>query len=139
MITKDELDAALWKYPVILLDKKESRPNTYQIRIPIYYGDGDAISIYAEVMPDDVIRVCDFGMTYMRLSFSAIEPPQALVDRLRRTNGINDNNGNLYIDTDAKGLATAILAIAKIIIETMVMADIYRSFKETHKIWEIDV
>ena len=48
------------------------RPNIWQLIIPVYYEDGDMIEIFLEIINKEagLIRICDYGMTLMRLSYS---------------------------------------------------------------------
>ena len=50
----------------------ERRPGQYQLIVPILHEDGDMIDIYLQKSPrgDGYVRICDFGMTLMRLSYS---------------------------------------------------------------------
>ena len=48
---------------------REKRPGTFQLIAPIFHDDGDMVSIYLEKVNDDTIRICDHGMSLMRLSY----------------------------------------------------------------------
>lgn len=47
----------------------EKRAGTFQLIAPIFHEDGDMVSIYLEKSSDDTIRICDHGMSLMRLSY----------------------------------------------------------------------
>lgn len=53
-------------------DVYERRPGNYQLIIPICHEDGDMVDVYLQDSPKgtDYARICDFGMTLMRLSKS---------------------------------------------------------------------
>ena len=48
------------------------REGAYQLIIPICHEDGDMVDVYLQESPrgEAYIRICDFGMALMRLSYS---------------------------------------------------------------------
>src|SRR5208283_4235048 len=64
------------------------------------------------------VRVCDHGMTLMRLSYSYdVDSPnkERILERIVSEDGVSDGNGNLYIDAPAEELCPAILQLAQTI------------------------
>lgn len=55
--------------PANTFQLQEKRPGTFQLIAPIFHDDGDMVSIYLEKASDDAIRICDHGMSLMRLSY----------------------------------------------------------------------
>ena len=53
-------------------DIYERRPEKYQLIVPICHEDGDMVDIYLQDSPkgENYIRICDFGMAVMRLSYT---------------------------------------------------------------------
>ncbi|MCX5873213.1 MAG: DUF1828 domain-containing protein, partial [Deltaproteobacteria bacterium] len=51
---------------------RERRPGIIQLIAPLYHEDGDMVDIFLETINGDQekIRVCDHGMTLMRLSYN---------------------------------------------------------------------
>ncbi len=53
---------------------RQKRPGITQLILPIYYEDGDMVDIFLEHtegdLPGNKIKICDFGMALMRLSYS---------------------------------------------------------------------
>lgn len=99
------------------LDYYERRTGEYQLIIPIRHEDGDMIDIYLRDSPqdDDYIRICDFGMTLMRLSYTLdVNTParQRIFDSILMNNGVANNDGNLYLDTPVTLLYESILQFA---------------------------
>ena len=95
-------------------DVYERRPGNYQLIVPIRHEDGDMIDIYLQDSPlgDGFIRVCDFGMTLMRLSYTyEITTParQQIFESLLINNGVSNNAGNLYLDAPVANLYEYIL------------------------------
>ncbi|MBL7192176.1 DUF1828 domain-containing protein [bacterium] len=85
---------------------------------PLYHEDGDMIEIYLENINgnDSPIRICDHGMTIMRLSYSFdIDSPnkERIFNRILSENRINEANGNLFIETKPESLYPSILQFAQ--------------------------
>ena len=99
------------------LDLYERRSGTYQLLIPIRHEDGDMIDIYLQDSPrgEGLIRICDFGMTLMRLSYTLdVNTPtrQRIFDSILMNNGVSNDDGNLYLDTPITLLYESILQFA---------------------------
>ena len=80
----------------------ERRPGNYQLIVPICHEDGDMVDVYIQDSPKgaDYARICDFGMTLMRLSYTfEVSTPtrQQLLDSILTNNGVGNENGNLYL------------------------------------------
>lgn len=96
------------------VDTYERRPGKYQLVIPILHEDGDMVDIYLQDSPmgENYIRVCDFGMTLMRLSYSFeinANTRQRILNSILTNNGVTNDNGNLYLDTPLEMLYESIL------------------------------
>lgn len=98
---------------------KEKRPNIFQIFLPLYHEDGDMIDLYVE-LKNNSIRVCDFGLTLMRLSYSYdIDTPnkEKIFNKILSENKIENIDGNLFIDTNRKSLYPNIMHLAQVIMK----------------------
>lgn len=98
-------------------DLYERRPGIYQLIVPILHEDGDMIDIYLQDGPNgkDSIRLCDFAMTLMRISYTyEISSPtrQKIFDSILINNGIQNDSGNLYVDTTHEMLYECIMQFA---------------------------
>ncbi len=98
-------------------DVYERRPGKYQVIVPILYEDGDMVDIYLQDNPkdEDYTRICDFGMALMRLSYTyEVNTPsrQKILDSILINNSIQNDNGNLYLDTPIEMLYESILQFA---------------------------
>ena len=53
-------------------DVYQRRSGKYQLVVPICHEDGDMVDIYLQDSPEgeNHIRICDFGMAVMRLSYT---------------------------------------------------------------------
>ncbi len=99
------------------LDIYERRSGTFQLIVPIRHEDGDMIDIYLQDSPqgEGYIRICDFGMTLMRLSYTLdLNTPtrQRIFDSILMNNGVGSDGGNLYLDTPVTLLYESILQFA---------------------------
>ncbi len=106
------------------------RPGIMQLFAPLYHEDGDMVDVFLEPAPDDPsrVRICDHGMTMMRLSYSyEIDSPtrENIFNRLISEYGVKDAAGNLYIDADPGEIVPAVLQFAQAIARVGAM----RAFK----------
>lgn len=98
-------------------DVYRRRPGDYQLILPILHEDGDMVDVYLRDSPkgDDHIRICDHGMTLMRLSYTLdtiTDARQRVLDSILIDNGIHNDDGNLYLDTPANLVYESILQFA---------------------------
>ena len=98
-------------------DVYERRPGHYQIIAPIFHEDGDMLDLYLMDSPrsDGYIRVCDFGLTLMRLSYTYdidTDAKRRIFDGILSNNDVENDNGNLYIDTTLGMLHQDVLRFA---------------------------
>ena len=99
------------------IDVYERRIGNFQLIIPILHEDGDMVDIYIQDSPlgEGYIRVCDFGLTLMRLSytFDVAKPTrQRILESILIKNDVINNNGNLYLDAPVNLLYESILQFA---------------------------
>ena len=99
------------------LDLYERRAGKFQLIAPIRHEDGDMIDIYLQDSPrgNGHIRICDFGMTLMRLSYALdLNTPtrERIFDSILMNNGVKNDEGNLYLDTPIELLYESILQFA---------------------------
>ena len=84
-------------------DLYERRPGEHQLIIPILHEDGDMVDVYLSDSPrgDNLVRICDFGLTLMRLSYTfdvRTAARQRILESILTNNGVNHDDGNLYLD-----------------------------------------
>jgi len=97
---------------------QEKRPGVLQLIAPLYHEDGDMIDIFLETGNGQggKTRICDYGMTLMRLSYSFdidTENKERIFHRILAENQIGEDKGNLYVDVKPEGLYPAILQFAQ--------------------------
>lgn len=98
-------------------DLYERRPGKHQLILPIHHEDGDMVEIYLQDSPkgDGYVRICDYGLTLMRLSYTyeiSIPTRQQIFDSILINNDVGNEEGNLYIDAPIHKLAESILQFA---------------------------
>lgn len=95
----------------------ERRPGKHQLIVPIHHEDGDMVDIYLQDSPngENLIRICDFGMAVMRLSYTFeinSGSRQQIFEGILANNSVQNDNGNLYIDICEEMLYEGILQFA---------------------------
>ena len=98
-------------------DLYERRPGNHQLILPIHHEDGDMVDIYLQDSPkgDGYVRICDYGLTLMRLSYTYdISTPtrQQIFDSILINNGVGNEEGNLYLDAHLDKLSESIFQFA---------------------------
>lgn len=98
-------------------DFYERRPGLYQLIVPILHEDGDMVDIYFQDSPrgEGYVRICDFGMTLMRLSYTydiTTDARQRIFDSILINNGVSNDDGNLYLDAPVSRLNECTLQFA---------------------------
>ena len=113
----DSARALLGNTPKKGFDVYERRPGDYQLIVPILHEDGDMVDIYLQESPrgEGYVRVCDFGLTLMRLSYTfdaASATRRRILASILTNNGVQDENGNLFLDAPIHLLYECILQFA---------------------------
>jgi len=96
----------------------EKRAGIFQLLIPAYHEDGDMIELFVDSAKSDngTVRLCDFGMALMRLSYSYdidTENKEKIFHKMLGENGLQEENGNIYIDTPRELIYPAVLQISQ--------------------------
>lgn len=97
---------------------RERRPKVLQLMAPLFHEDGDMVDIFLEPTNEgeENIRICDFGMTLMRLSYNFdIDTPnkERIFQRILSENHIKEDNGNLFLDTKPESLYPSVMQFAQ--------------------------
>lgn len=100
----------------VKFDFYERQPGKYQLILPILHEDSDMVDIYLVESPrgEGYIRLCDFGLTLMRLSYTLdmTETRQRILDSVLINNDVQNDTGNLYLDAPIAMLYESILQFA---------------------------
>lgn len=113
----DRVSALLRGMPTLGCGYYQRRPGRFQLIIPVRHEDGDMLDMYLQDSPRgaDYVRICDFGMTLMRLSYTYdmnTDARQRIFDSILTNNGVGNDDGNLYLDVAVAGLREGILQFA---------------------------
>lgn len=98
----------------------QKREGIYQLIAPFYHEDGDMIEIFLQQSPvdDKKIRISDFGLTLMRLSYSYqidTENKQKIFQNIISENELTEENGTIYIDVYPNLLYAGVVQFAQTI------------------------
>ena len=97
---------------------KEKREGIIQVFAPLYHEDGDMMEIFLEELPTGKIKICDHGMTLMRLSYSFdlnTENKNKIFRSIIEQNGAGEENGNIFLEVDRSQIFNGIMQFARII------------------------
>lgn len=103
--------------PAVGFDVYERETGDCQLVVPILHEDGDMVDIYLDDSPlgDGYLRVCDFGMALMRLSYTfdiSTRTREDILASILINNRVGNDEGNLYLDIPIDQLYTGILQFA---------------------------
>lgn len=100
----------------------EKRPKIQQLYAPLYHEDGDMVDIFLDIEKDkdlsksNIVRISDHGLTLMKLSYAYdLDTPnkEKIFHKILSENGVNENRGELFIDTTPESLYPSILQFAQ--------------------------
>ena len=116
-MNNDAIRAALRESLNSGFDLYERQPGALQLIAPISHEGGDMVDIYLQQSPrgSEQIRICDFGMALMRLSYNfEINSPtrRGILESILINSGVQNDNGNLYLDAPIDSLYASILQFA---------------------------
>jgi hypothetical protein len=99
------------------IDVYERETGDCQLIVPILHEDGDMVDIYLDDSPlgNEYVRVCDFGMALMRLSYTfelSTRTREDIFVSILTNNQVSHHEGNLYLDTPINRLYEGILQFA---------------------------
>lgn len=99
---------------------REKRPGIMKLVAPLFHEDGDMVDIFLE-QHGDRVRVCDHGLSLMRLSYQYdidTQNKEKIFRQILAENRVQEDGGNLFIDVAADELYPAVLhfgqAVAKV-------------------------
>jgi hypothetical protein len=98
---------------------RPKRNNVYQVVAPFYHEDGDMLDIY--IQPSDTgLRICDFGKTLMRLSYTFeldTDNKLRIFNELLKENQVEFDPvaGNISFDTTEDQLCNSLLHFSQVI------------------------
>jgi Domain of unknown function DUF1828 len=103
---------------------RDKRPGVVQLIAPLFHEDGDMMDIFLDLPkndesnPEQKILISDHGLTLMRLSYTfEIDTPNKdkIFHRILAENGVNEQNGELFLETNEASLYTSLLQFSQAI------------------------
>ena len=109
------------------MNLREKRPGILQLLVPLFHEDGDMVDIFLEESKGEPgkVRVSDYGMTLMRLSYSfEIDTPnkEKIFQRILSENGVTESEGNLFLEAKPESLYPAVLQFAQTVAKVSSMS-----------------
>lgn len=95
----------------------QRRPGRHQLIAPIYHEDGDMLDIYLQPseLGDEYVRVCDYGLALMRLSYTFelnSDTRLEILNSILMNSGVKEDDGNLYLDIQIEYLFEGVMQFA---------------------------
>lgn len=90
---------------------REKRPGIMKLLAPLFHEDGDMVDIFLE-QHGDRVRVCDHGLSLMRLSYQYdidTQNKEKIFRQILTENRVQEDGGNLFIDVAADELYPGVL------------------------------
>lgn len=95
----------------------EKRPGIMQLLAPFFHEDGDMVDIFIEASSDpQKVRISDYGMTLMRLSYSYqidTSNNERIFQRIVNENSLLEDDGKIYLDVAPQNLTNGIFQFAQ--------------------------
>ena len=113
----DRARQVLGAIPAPGFDVYERETGDCQLIIPLSHEDGDMLDVYLDYSPlgPNYVRICDFGMALMRLSYTfdiSTRTREDIFESILVNNGVRNDRGNLYLDAPVENLYEGILQFA---------------------------
>ncbi len=118
MLTLDDLNKMKQRFGSIAFSEK--RPHVFKALVPFFHEDGDMYDIFVEesICDSSKIRVSDYGLTIMKLSYTFdldSEHKFEVLSNIIAQNRCFFDDGNIYIDVFPDQLECAIYQMAQVI------------------------
>lgn len=109
----------------------EKRQGVHQLIAPLYHEDGDPLDIFLEPIQgsDRMVKISDFGMTLMRLSYYYdidTDNKRRILQTIVDENLCSIIDGHIFLETDIDKLYTGVMQISQAIAKVSSM----RAFKQ---------
>lgn len=118
MLGQQDLEALITELKA--LQFREKRLGLFKILVPFFYEDGDMYDLFVEECPgnNNLLRISDYGLTLMKLSYNFdIDTPKKK-EILRSTisqNRCSYANGMIYLDVSPQQFVTGVYQLAQVI------------------------
>lgn len=103
--------------PAAGFDVFERETGDCQLVVPMLHEDNDMLEIFVADSPlgEGYVRICDYGMALMRLSYTfeiGTATRESIFKSILINNGVSNDGGNLYIDTPLNSFYEGVLKFA---------------------------
>jgi hypothetical protein len=101
-------------------DFREKRPGIHKMIVPFFHEDGDMYDIFAEENPfnGNLVRVSDYGLTLMKLSYTFeidTENKRNILESIISQNKCSLDDGLIYVDVYPDQFQAAVYLMAQVI------------------------
>ena len=106
--------------PANAFQLREKRAGIYQLIAPIFHDDGDMVSIYLEQVNEDRIRICDHGMSLMRLSYLFdidSDKKKRILNDIIAARAATLDNGSIELIVNNDNLFSGIMSFSQLVSE----------------------
>lgn len=106
--------------PANVFQLREKRPGTFQLIAPIFHDDGDMVSIFLEKQDEDRVRICDHGMSLMRLSYLFdidSDKKKKVLNDILSNRGACLENGDIELTVAGENLFSGIMNYSQLVSE----------------------
>ena len=111
----DTIRAAFVRGLDVAATVRARRANLYQLDIPAFCGDGDAVQIYVRAEDDGSVTVTDLGSTRMRVSYHRElgEDVERQLARAASAQGLSVDDGVASSRVELRDLSAAVLGLVQ--------------------------
>ena len=119
------------------IDFREKRPGIFKVLVPFFHEDGDMYDIFVEECPgnSEKIRISDYGLTLMKLSYAFdidTENKQQVLESIVQQNRCDLDNGAIFLVIEPHqfeaGLSQMIQVISKVSNMDIISREVIRSY-----------
>lgn len=106
--------------PATTFQVQEKRPGIFQLIAPIFHDDGDMVSIYLEEVNADSIKICDHGMSLMRLSYLFdldSDKKKRILNDIIANRGASLEDGSIELIVPNRDLFSGIMSYSQLVSE----------------------
>ena len=106
--------------PATTFQVQEKRPGIFQLIAPIFHDDGDMVSIYLEEASTDRVKICDHGMSLMRLSYLFeldSDKKKRILNDIIANRGGSLEDGSIELIVPNQDLFSGIMSFAQLVSE----------------------
>ncbi len=99
---------------------QEKRPGVFQLIAPIFHEDGDMVNIYLEKQDSGRVKISDYGMSLMRLSYLFdidSDKKRKILEEIIINRGARLEDGNILLSVSEDNLFSGIMNYAQLVSE----------------------